>query len=185
MLCASVLSLVKCHVVSWKRFSSTVLFFFTGLFDSNTLKMSILGLKKKQPKTFKVKVITMDAEMEFSCEVWIYSGDLWVWKEAFSISVWMSIISMLRAMYNHILYVCVCLFNRVFVHMKLVISDSWTKKNVLKHPLTLNNQYFCINHGVQASQMFMYLFWGSSTRATLRKGKRSRFFIYSRSLLPS
>lgn len=34
--------------------------------------MSILGLKKKQPKTFKVKVITMDAEMEFSCEVWIY-----------------------------------------------------------------------------------------------------------------
>uniref|UniRef100_A0A665WPY4 Merlin-like n=1 Tax=Echeneis naucrates TaxID=173247 RepID=A0A665WPY4_ECHNA len=32
-------------------------------------KMSILGLKKKQPKTFKVKVITMDAEMEFSCEV--------------------------------------------------------------------------------------------------------------------
>lgn len=33
--------------------------------------MSILGLKKKQPKTFKVKVITMDAEMEFSCEVWM------------------------------------------------------------------------------------------------------------------
>lgn len=33
------------------------------------VKMSILGLKKKQPKTFKVKVITMDAEMEFSCEV--------------------------------------------------------------------------------------------------------------------
>uniref|UniRef100_A0A8D0CIU8 NF2, moesin-ezrin-radixin like (MERLIN) tumor suppressor b n=1 Tax=Scleropages formosus TaxID=113540 RepID=A0A8D0CIU8_SCLFO len=31
--------------------------------------MSILGLKKKQPKTFKVKVITMDAEVEFSCEV--------------------------------------------------------------------------------------------------------------------
>ncbi|XP_028823484.1 NF2, moesin-ezrin-radixin like (MERLIN) tumor suppressor b [Denticeps clupeoides] len=31
--------------------------------------MSILGLKKKQPKTFKVKVMTMDAEMEFSCEV--------------------------------------------------------------------------------------------------------------------
>ncbi|XP_061607829.1 NF2, moesin-ezrin-radixin like (MERLIN) tumor suppressor b isoform X3 [Phyllopteryx taeniolatus] len=31
--------------------------------------MSILGLKKKQPKTFKVKVTTMDAEMEFSCEV--------------------------------------------------------------------------------------------------------------------
>lgn len=36
-------------------------------------KMSILGLKKKQPKTFKVKVITMDAEMEFSCEVWLTS----------------------------------------------------------------------------------------------------------------
>uniref|UniRef100_A0A673I904 Merlin-like n=1 Tax=Sinocyclocheilus rhinocerous TaxID=307959 RepID=A0A673I904_9TELE len=31
--------------------------------------MSILGLKKKQAKTFKVKVSTMDAEMEFSCEV--------------------------------------------------------------------------------------------------------------------
>nr|XP_061801002.1 merlin-like [Nerophis lumbriciformis] len=31
--------------------------------------MSILGLKKKQPKTFKVKVTTMDAEMEFSCEM--------------------------------------------------------------------------------------------------------------------
>ncbi|XP_077448214.1 NF2, moesin-ezrin-radixin like (MERLIN) tumor suppressor b [Stigmatopora argus] len=31
--------------------------------------MSILGLKKKQPKTFKVKVSTMDAEMEFSCEM--------------------------------------------------------------------------------------------------------------------
>ncbi|MED6294259.1 Merlin, partial [Characodon lateralis] len=37
--------------------------------NKNTFKMSILGLKKKQPKTFKVKVITMDAEMEFSCEV--------------------------------------------------------------------------------------------------------------------
>ncbi|XP_043854245.1 merlin-like [Dromiciops gliroides] len=31
--------------------------------------MSIRGLKKKLPKTFKVKVITMDAEMEFSCEM--------------------------------------------------------------------------------------------------------------------
>lgn len=32
--------------------------------------MSIRGLKKKkQQKTFKVKVITMEAEMEFSCEV--------------------------------------------------------------------------------------------------------------------
>uniref|UniRef100_A0A4W3IMD7 Merlin n=1 Tax=Callorhinchus milii TaxID=7868 RepID=A0A4W3IMD7_CALMI len=34
-----------------------------------TNKMSKMGLKKKQPKTFKVKVVTMDAEMEFSCEV--------------------------------------------------------------------------------------------------------------------
>lgn len=41
----------------------------TGSSDSDTFNMSILGLKKKQPKTFKVKVITMDAEMEFSCEV--------------------------------------------------------------------------------------------------------------------
>ncbi|XP_074045428.1 merlin-like isoform X2 [Macrotis lagotis] len=31
--------------------------------------MSIRGLTKKQPKIFKVKVITMDAEMEFSCEM--------------------------------------------------------------------------------------------------------------------
>ncbi|XP_077168919.1 merlin-like isoform X1 [Paroedura picta] len=31
--------------------------------------MSITGLKRKQPKTFKVKVITMDAEMELSCEI--------------------------------------------------------------------------------------------------------------------
>ncbi|KAI4814003.1 hypothetical protein KUCAC02_003221 [Chaenocephalus aceratus] len=38
--------------------------------------MSILGLKKKQPKTFKVKVITMDAEMEFSCEVKWQGKDL-------------------------------------------------------------------------------------------------------------
>ncbi|XP_072834456.2 merlin isoform X1 [Pogona vitticeps] len=31
--------------------------------------MSITGLKKQQPKMFKVKVTTMDAEMEFSCEI--------------------------------------------------------------------------------------------------------------------
>ncbi|XP_061461241.1 merlin-like isoform X2 [Rhineura floridana] len=31
--------------------------------------MSIAGLKKKQPKTFKVKVTTMETEMEFSCEM--------------------------------------------------------------------------------------------------------------------
>ncbi|XP_037126600.1 neurofibromin 2b (merlin) [Syngnathus acus] len=41
----------------------------SGFPDSNAAKMSILGLKKKTPKTFKVKVTTMDAEMEFSCEV--------------------------------------------------------------------------------------------------------------------
>uniref|UniRef100_A0A8V5GXX6 Uncharacterized protein n=1 Tax=Melopsittacus undulatus TaxID=13146 RepID=A0A8V5GXX6_MELUD len=28
-----------------------------------------LSLKKKQPKTFKVKIVTVDAEMEFSCEM--------------------------------------------------------------------------------------------------------------------
>ncbi|KAJ7308980.1 hypothetical protein JRQ81_008262 [Phrynocephalus forsythii] len=33
------------------------------------LEMSITGLKKKQPKMFKVKVTTMDAEMEFNCEM--------------------------------------------------------------------------------------------------------------------
>lgn len=31
--------------------------------------MSIRGLKKKPAKTFKVRIITVDAEMEFSCEV--------------------------------------------------------------------------------------------------------------------
>lgn len=82
---------------------------------------------------------------------------------------------MLRAMYNHILYVCVCLFNRVFVHMKLVISGSWIKKNVLKHPLTLNNQYFCINHGVQASQMFMYLFLRFQHPCNPQKGEKITF----------
>ena len=54
------------------------LLYSLSFFDSwcpfllQTAKMSILGLKKKQPKTFKVKVITMDAEMEFSCEVLIH-----------------------------------------------------------------------------------------------------------------
>ncbi|GAA6111943.1 merlin-like, partial [Tachysurus ichikawai] len=41
--------------------------------------MSNLGLKKKQPKTFKVKVITMDAEMEFSCEVKWKGKDLYTY----------------------------------------------------------------------------------------------------------
>ncbi|XP_053130752.1 merlin-like isoform X2 [Hemicordylus capensis] len=31
--------------------------------------MPITGLKRKQPKTFRVKVNTMDSEMEFSCEI--------------------------------------------------------------------------------------------------------------------
>ncbi|XP_043924393.1 merlin isoform X2 [Protopterus annectens] len=32
-------------------------------------KMSFSSLKRKQPKTFNVRIVTMDAEMEFSCEV--------------------------------------------------------------------------------------------------------------------
>ncbi|XP_062446376.1 merlin isoform X3 [Rhea pennata] len=32
-------------------------------------RMSFSSLKRKQPKTFTVRVVTMDAEMEFSCEV--------------------------------------------------------------------------------------------------------------------
>ncbi|XP_069475378.1 merlin isoform X2 [Ambystoma mexicanum] len=32
-------------------------------------RMSFSSLKRKQPKTFTVRIITMDAEMEFSCEV--------------------------------------------------------------------------------------------------------------------
>ncbi|XP_062445820.1 uncharacterized protein LOC134148086 isoform X2 [Rhea pennata] len=31
-------------------------------------RMSFSSLKRKQPKTFTVRVVTMDAEMEFSCE---------------------------------------------------------------------------------------------------------------------
>lgn len=66
-----------------------------GFFDSNTFKMSILGLKKKQPKTFKVKVITMDAEMEFSCEVWMYL--LYVTSWCFT---WGVVTSLLRSKYS-------------------------------------------------------------------------------------
>uniref|UniRef100_A0A7M4EI03 NF2, moesin-ezrin-radixin like (MERLIN) tumor suppressor n=1 Tax=Crocodylus porosus TaxID=8502 RepID=A0A7M4EI03_CROPO len=32
-------------------------------------RMSFSSLKRKQPKTFTVRIVTMDAEMEFSCEV--------------------------------------------------------------------------------------------------------------------
>uniref|UniRef100_A0A8V5GW31 Uncharacterized protein n=1 Tax=Melopsittacus undulatus TaxID=13146 RepID=A0A8V5GW31_MELUD len=35
-----------------------------------------LSLKKKQPKTFKVKIVTVDAEMEFSCEIHSFK---WHW----------------------------------------------------------------------------------------------------------
>lgn len=45
--------------------------------------MSIRGLKKKQPKTFKVKIITVDAEMEFSCEVRVLSRMLERWRLTF------------------------------------------------------------------------------------------------------
>lgn len=31
--------------------------------------MSFSSLKRKQPKTFTVRIVTMDAEMEFNCEV--------------------------------------------------------------------------------------------------------------------
>lgn len=45
------------------------MFDFRCGYPHNLKNMSIRGLKKKQPKTFKVKIITVDAEMEFSCEV--------------------------------------------------------------------------------------------------------------------
>lgn len=32
-------------------------------------RMSFSSLKRKQPKTFTVRIMTMDAEMEFNCEV--------------------------------------------------------------------------------------------------------------------
>lgn len=32
-------------------------------------RMSFSSLKRKQPKTFTVRIVTMDAEMEFNCEV--------------------------------------------------------------------------------------------------------------------
>ncbi|KAI2597219.1 neurofibromin 2 [Homo sapiens] len=31
-------------------------------------RMSFSSLKRKQPKTFTVRIVTMDAEMEFNCE---------------------------------------------------------------------------------------------------------------------
>ncbi|KAH0625509.1 hypothetical protein JD844_015053 [Phrynosoma platyrhinos] len=36
--------------------------------------MSFSSLKRKQPKTFTVRIITMDAEMEFNCEVTVVAG---------------------------------------------------------------------------------------------------------------
>ncbi|XP_062446418.1 uncharacterized protein LOC134148420 isoform X3 [Rhea pennata] len=36
-------------------------------------RMSFSSLKRKQPKTFTVRVVTMDAEMEFSCELVSFS----------------------------------------------------------------------------------------------------------------
>ncbi|KAB5528703.1 hypothetical protein PHYPO_G00143240 [Pangasianodon hypophthalmus] len=33
------------------------------------LKMSLSSLRRKQPKTFSVRIVTMDADLEFSCEV--------------------------------------------------------------------------------------------------------------------
>lgn len=32
-------------------------------------RMSFSSLKRKQPKTFTVRIVTMDAEMEFNCEM--------------------------------------------------------------------------------------------------------------------
>lgn len=37
-------------------------------------RMSFSSLKRKQPKTFTVRIATMDAEMEFSCEVTAVGG---------------------------------------------------------------------------------------------------------------
>lgn len=37
-------------------------------------RMSFSSLKRKQPKTFTVRIATMDAEMEFSCEVTARAG---------------------------------------------------------------------------------------------------------------
>lgn len=37
-------------------------------------RMSFSSLKRKQPKTFTVRIATMDAEMEFSCEVTAATG---------------------------------------------------------------------------------------------------------------
>lgn len=62
--------------------------------------MSILGLKKKQPKTFKVKVSTMDAEMEFSCEVNITCIPLCV--------------------FNSVTYITILLPYRFFVYLHLI-----------------------------------------------------------------
>lgn len=39
------------------------------------LKMSLSALRRKQPKTFSVRIVTMDADLEFSCEV-----SRWRWR---------------------------------------------------------------------------------------------------------
>lgn len=62
-------------ILLWNLTKEMLLNFHHSMFDfrcgcPHQLKnMSIRGLKKKQPKTFKVRIITVDAEMEFSCEV--------------------------------------------------------------------------------------------------------------------
>lgn len=97
--------LTVCHII-YESICHSVLFFPSGLLDRNTLKMSILGLKKKQPKTFKVKVITMDAEMEFSCEVWNQS----LYLSAYSRGDWL-------------LHIFIDSWNHIFSQ-----SDEWTNK---------------------------------------------------------
>lgn len=62
-------------ILLWNLTKKMLLNFHPPMFDfrcgcpHQLQNMSIRGLKKKQPKTFKVKIITVDAEMEFSCEV--------------------------------------------------------------------------------------------------------------------
>ncbi|RMC10789.1 hypothetical protein DUI87_12501 [Hirundo rustica rustica] len=62
-------------ILLWNRTKEVLLNFHPSMFDFRCgcpyqLKnMSIRGMKKKQPKTFKVRIITVDAEMEFSCEM--------------------------------------------------------------------------------------------------------------------
>lgn len=41
------------------------------------LKISLSSLRRKQPKTFSVRIVMMDADLEFSCEV---SRWRWRWR---------------------------------------------------------------------------------------------------------